>query len=152
MLAFGSDGYLYISLGDGGAANDAGPGHGATGNGQNIHTVLGKILRIDPLSPELTLDSGTPSAPTGPIACPGTIPFVGIDGVDEVYAYGFRNPYRFSFDMLSGMLIVGDVGQDHVEEIDIVQKGGITAGGSRRVISSSTRRGSQQACRSRMPP
>ena len=49
---------------------------------------------------------------------------MGIDGIDEIYAYGFRNPFRFSFDKLSGMLIVADVGQDRVEEIDIVRKGG----------------------------
>ena len=124
MLAFGPDGYLYISTGDGGAANDTGPGHGATGNGQNINTVLGKILRIDPLAPESAPESRDPVSANGAYRVPWDNHFVGVDGLDEIYAYGFRNPFRFSFDRLSGMLIVADVGQDHVEEIDIVRKGG----------------------------
>jgi glucose/arabinose dehydrogenase len=108
QLAFGPDGYLYIGLGDGGGAGDQ---HGTIGNGQNINTSLGKILRID-------VDSGTP------YAIPSDNPFVGIDGLDEIYAYGFRNPFRFSFDQDTGRLFVADVGQDNWEEIDIVEKGG----------------------------
>jgi len=108
QLAFGSDGYLYIGLGDGGGAGDQ---HGTIGNGQDINTSLGKILRID-------VDSGTP------YAIPADNPFVGIDGLDEIYAYGFRNPYRFSFDNETDRLFVADVGQDEWEEIDIVEKGG----------------------------
>jgi len=124
MLAFGHDGYLYISLGDGGAGNDVGDGHGTTGNGQNKDTVHGSILRIDPLDPAATPLSPNPVSVNGAYRIPADNPFVGVPGVDEIYAYGFRNPYRFSFDSATGKLIVGDVGQDHVEEIDIVQKGG----------------------------
>jgi glucose/arabinose dehydrogenase len=108
QLAFGHDGYLYIGLGDGGGAGDQ---HGAIGNGQDINTMLGKILRID-------VDSDVP------YAIPPDNPFVGVEGLDEIYAYGFRNPYRFSFDRLTGVLFVADVGQDEWEEIDIVEKGG----------------------------
>ncbi len=123
-LAFGPDGYLYIALGDGGAANDAGAGHGPDGNGQNIHTVHGSILRIDPLPPASTPDSRNAASANGQYRIPWDNEFVGIDGVDEIFAYGFRNPYRFSFDQLTGALIVADVGQGHVEEINIVRKGG----------------------------
>jgi len=108
QLAFGPDGYFYIGLGDGGGAGDQ---HGEIGNGQNINTSLGKILRID-------VDSGAP------YTIPSDNPFVGIDGLDEIFAYGFRNPYRFSFDHTTGQLFVADVGQDTWEEIDIVEKGG----------------------------
>lgn len=124
MVAFGPDGFLYISLGDGGAANDVADGHGATGNGQNKDTVHGSILRIDPLSPAATPLSTDPVSANGSYRIPADNPFVGSSGVDEIYAYGFRNPYRFSFDTATGELIVGDVGQDHLEEIDIVEKGG----------------------------
>lgn len=123
-LAFGPDGYLYISLGDGGGADDKNDGHGATGNGQNVNTVHGSLLRIDPLPPELTPGSRDAVSANGAYRVPWDNPFVGIDGIDEIYAYGFRNPYRFGFDKLSGMLIVADVGQNLVEEIDIVRKGG----------------------------
>jgi glucose/arabinose dehydrogenase len=123
-LAFGPDGYLYIGLGDGGGADDKDEGHGTTGNGQNINTVHGSLLRIDPLSPESTLDSRDAVSVNGAYRVPWDNPLVGIDGIDEIYAYGFRNPYRFGFDKLSGMLVVADVGQNLVEEIDIVRKGG----------------------------
>jgi len=123
MLAFGHDGYLYIGLGDGGGANDSAPGHGDSGNGQNIQTVHGSILRIDPLAPEETLGSRDPVSANGAYRVPWDNPFVGVDGVDEIYAYGFRNPFAFSFDRLSGVPIVADVGQDYVEEIDLVHKG-----------------------------
>ena len=122
-LAFGPDGYLYIGLGDGGAANDIAPGHGDQGNGQNLQTVHGSILRIDPLAPESTPESRNAASANGLYSIPWDNPFVGIDGVDEIYAYGFRNPYRFGFDKLTGALIVPDVGQDFVEEINIVHKG-----------------------------
>ena len=108
QLAFGPDGYLYIGVGDGGGAGDQ---HGDIGNGQNTSTLLGKILRID-------VDGGTP------YAIPPDNPFVGTEGLDEIYAYGFRNPYRFSFDELTGVLYVADVGQDEWEEIDVVESGG----------------------------
>ncbi|MFC1636724.1 PQQ-dependent sugar dehydrogenase [Planctomycetota bacterium] len=122
-IVFGPDGYLYIALGDGGGANDTADGHGDQGNGQNINTVHGSILRIDPVAPELTPDSRDFISSNGSYRIPWDNHFVGIEGIDEIYAYGFRNPYRFSFDKLSGMLIVGDVGQDFVEEINIVRKG-----------------------------
>ena len=127
-VAFGPDGYLYISLGDGGAGNDDAPGHGDTGNGQNKKNVLGTVLRIDPIDPTET------SGPTrdkvsanGQYRLPKTNPFSGggdKNGVDEIYAFGFRNPYRFSFDSLTGDLILADVGQGNIEEIDIVTSGG----------------------------
>ena len=108
QLAFGPDGYLYIGIGDGGGAGDR---HGEIGNGQDINTLLGAIIRID-------IDSDTP------YGIPPDNPFVGQDGLDEIYAYGFRNPYRFSFDRESGDLWVADVGQDEWEEIDLVINGG----------------------------
>ncbi len=124
-LAFGpDDGYLYIALGDGGGANDTSPGHGTDGNGQNINTVHGSILRIDPTDPALTTGSADTASANGAYRIPADNPFVGVDGIDEIYAYGLRNPYRFSFDRRSGLLIVADVGQGNVEEIDIVHKGG----------------------------
>jgi hypothetical protein len=123
MLAFGPDGYLYISVGDGGAGNDVADGHGATGNGQNINTVHGSILRIDPLDPVTTVSPDTVSV-NGKYRVPADNPFVKADGVDEIYAYGFRNVWRFSFDPLTGDLVAADVGQDQIEEIDIVHAGG----------------------------
>jgi glucose/arabinose dehydrogenase len=123
MVDFGRDGYLYISLGDGGAADDVADGHGDTGNGQNINTVLGSILRIDPLDPMITADSPDALSSNGMYRVPANNPFVGTDGVDEIYAYGFRNPWRFSFHPDTGDLIVGDVGQNQIEEVDIVHKG-----------------------------
>jgi glucose/arabinose dehydrogenase len=122
-IAFGPDGYLYIALGDGGGANDTSAGHGDHGNGQNIKTVHGSILRIDPIAPDLTPDSRDAASANSAYRIPWDNYFVGIDGIDEIYAYGFRNPFRFSFDRLSGMLVVADVGQNRVEEIDIVRKG-----------------------------
>jgi glucose/arabinose dehydrogenase len=128
-LAFrASDHYLYISLGDGGAANDSGAGHNpTTGNGQDLTTVLGKILRIDPLAPALTPSSGDPISANGKYRVPVSNPFVTTlqpaNRVVEIYAYGLRNPYRYSFDATSDKFIVGDVGQDHVEEIDLVESG-----------------------------
>jgi len=107
QLAFGPDGYLYIGLGDGGGAGDD---HGTIGNGQDINTSLGSILRID-------VDSGSP------YEIPEDNPFVGTEGLDEIYSWGFRNPWKFSFDRQTGRLWVGDVGQDEWEEIDIVEKG-----------------------------
>ena len=117
--------YLYISLGDGGAANDVGDGHNPTiGNGQDLTTVLGKILRIDPLDPNLTTGSSDPISANGKYRVPATNPFSN-DGtaVHEIYAYGLRNPFRFSFDAPTGRLIAGDVGQDNIEEVDFVEPG-----------------------------
>jgi glucose/arabinose dehydrogenase len=114
-MHFGPDGLLYIALGDGGQADDEGEGHSPGGNAQDITNPLGAFLRIDV--------SGTNSA-NGRYGVPSDNPFVGTNGVDEIYAYGFRNPYRFSFDRTTGQLYVGDVGQNVLEEIDIVTKGG----------------------------
>jgi glucose/arabinose dehydrogenase len=108
QLEFGAEGFLYIGLGDGGGAGDI---HGTIGNGQDINTILGTILRID-------VDSGSP------YEIPPDNPFVGGDGLDEIYAYGFRNPWKFSFDILTNELFLADVGQDEFEEVDIVIKGG----------------------------
>lgn len=111
MIAFGPDGYLYISVGDGGGANDTGNGHVEGGNGQDItQNLLGSILRID-------------VSPTTGYGIPADNPFVNSDGLDEIFAFGFRNPYRFSFDP-NGNVIVADAGQDLYEEIDLVEKGG----------------------------
>jgi glucose/arabinose dehydrogenase len=120
-LHFGpSDDYLYISLGDGGGANDVGLGHvadwyedNAGGNGQDVEqNLLGNILRID-------VDGGVP------YGIPADNPFVGGPGLDEIWAYGFRNPYRFSFDRGGSQdLIVADVGQLLWEEVSVAVKGG----------------------------
>lgn len=118
MLAFGSDGYLYFSMGDGGGADDVGTGHvedwyatNAGGNGQDVRqNLMGSILRID-------VNQGAT------YSIPPDNPFVGVDGMDEIYAYGFRNPYRFSFAP-DNSLIVADAGQNLYEEIDLVTKGG----------------------------
>ncbi|MCB0323436.1 MAG: PQQ-dependent sugar dehydrogenase [Bdellovibrionales bacterium] len=105
QLAFGPDGYLYIGLGDGGFADDP------LGNGQNLGTLLGSILRID-------VDGAQP------YVIPDTNPFRTTTGAaGEIFAYGFRNPWRFSFDRLDGRLFVGDVGQNRLEEISLVDIG-----------------------------
>ncbi len=109
QLLFGSDDHLYISLGDGEGANDQGRGHPHGGNGQNRSTLLGSILRIDVLHGD-------------PYSIPSDNPFIGKQGKNEVFAYGFRNPFRMSFDP-NGRLFVGDVGQNLWEEVDIVDKG-----------------------------
>lgn len=108
-MAFGpDDGYLYISLGDGGSGNDP------FNNSQNINTLLGKMLRID-------VDSGSP------YAIPGDNPFVGVAGDDEIWAYGLRNAWRNSFDTETGELYIADVGQFNIEEVN-VQPGSSTGG------------------------
>ncbi len=121
-VAFGPDGYLYFGLGDGGGAHDGldleSLPHGEIGNGQNIETALGSVIRID-------VDS-TPALGLN-YAIPPDNPFVGSLGLDEIYAYGLRNPYRFSFDDGpggNGALYLGDVGQAIFEEVDIIVNGG----------------------------
>jgi glucose/arabinose dehydrogenase len=115
-LVFGPDGLLYISLGDGGSADDQGVGHVEGGNGQNPGNILGSIVRIDPL--------GTDSA-NGQYGIPADNPFVGQAGmVAEIFAYGFRNPFRFSFDTATGEMYIADVGQNDIEEVSLGQAGG----------------------------
>ncbi len=124
-LAFGPDGYLYLGLGDGGNANDVGASHiEPGGNAQNLSTPLGKMLRLDALNPALTGASADPVSANGQYRIPTGNPFQAAGQVPEIYAYGFRNPYRFSFDRGSGDLILADVGQNNIEEIDRVELGG----------------------------
>jgi glucose/arabinose dehydrogenase len=117
-LLFGPDGLLYIGTGDGGAAHDLGPGHSAQGNGQDLTNPLGKVLRIDPLGRKGTAKF------EGRYSIPADNPFIGRQGLDEIYAYGLRNPWRMCFDRQTGQLIAADVGQGKIEEIDIVERGG----------------------------
>ena len=104
-LTFGPDGYLYVGWGDGGLAGD--PGNRA----QDLEDPLGKLLRID-------VDGGSP------YAIPDTNPFAEGGGLPEIYAWGFRNPWRYGFDPLTGDLWLGDVGQDEWEEVNLVERGG----------------------------
>lgn len=106
-VVFGPDGYLYLGLGDGGSAGDP------LGNAQNTNSLLGKILRLE-VSPSSQMDSSVP------YRIPPDNPFVQGGGAPEVWAYGLRNPWRFSFDRLSGDLYIGDVGQSLWEEIDFL--------------------------------
>jgi glucose/arabinose dehydrogenase len=112
-MEFGPDGYLYIALGDGGGGGDP------EGNGQDTQALLGKILRIDPASPSGGQEYGIPA--DNPFAD-------GAGGRPEVWLYGVRNPWRFSFDRATGDLWIGDVGQNEWEEIDQLQA---AAGGGR---------------------
>jgi glucose/arabinose dehydrogenase len=118
QIAFGPDGMLYAGFGDGGGANDR---HGATGNGQRLDTLLGKMLRLDvrpasgyAIPPDNPFARNAPcrDAGRGPAPCP------------EIYAWGLRNPWRWSFDRLTGALWAGDVGQGTLEEIDRITRGG----------------------------
>src|SRR6185369_15400521 len=121
----GPDGYLYLARGDGGDANDVGQSHiSPGGNAQNLSTPLGKFLRFDPLNPALTTTSPDPIIANGQYRVPTTNPFQGPGQVPEIYAYGVRNPYRFSFDRANGELIHADVGQNNIEEIDRIILGG----------------------------
>jgi glucose/arabinose dehydrogenase len=105
QLQFGPDGHLWISTGDGGSGGDSGD------NARDLSSLLGKLLRIDP-------------RPSGRLAyrIPGDNPYVGKAGRDEIYSYGFRNPWRFSFDRQTGNLAIGDVGEGLVEEVDYVER------------------------------
>ncbi len=106
-IVFGKDGYLYLGFGDGGGQGDK---HGKIGNSQDLEQLLGKIIRID-------IDKEKP------YSIPADNPFVNKDGRDEIWSYGFRMPWRISFDRKTGELFCGDVGQDEYEEINIVEKG-----------------------------
>ncbi len=107
-IVFGPDGYLYIGMGDGGSGNDP------HGNGQNIGTLLGKMLRIDINKKEKGRAYGVPR----------DNPFVGQkNAAPEIWAYGLRNPWRYSFDPVTGLLYAGDVGQVDREEIDVIRRG-----------------------------
>jgi glucose/arabinose dehydrogenase len=112
QLQFGPEGNLFISTGDGGGANDP------AGNAQNLNSLLGKVLRIDP-------DPGAPRAYT----VPAGNPFAGSPApYDTIWSYGLRNPFRFSFDRLTGDLWIGDVGQSAWEEVDYAAAPGLGAG------------------------
>lgn len=110
-IEFGPDGYLYIGMGDGGSANDP------DGYGQNLQSLLGKMLRIDVDNPQAPNNYGIPA----------DNPFVSGGGRPEIWSYGLRNPWKFSFDKLTGDMWIGDVGQNAWEEIDYEAAG--TAGG-----------------------
>jgi glucose/arabinose dehydrogenase len=125
-IAFGPDGMLYVPMGDGGGADDQdgdlsfGPpgfvGHSGDGNAQKLTVPLGKIHRIDV--------NGS-NSPNGQYGIPVDNPFVNVAGaVKEIWAYGLRNPFRLSFDTTSGILVAGDVGQNDIEEVDVIVKGG----------------------------
>jgi glucose/arabinose dehydrogenase len=103
LLLFGPDGYLYVGMGDGGSEGDP------HNNAQNLESLLGKLLRIDPRP--------------GAKRAPSSNPFVGRPGLDEIYAYGLRNPWRFSFDSKTGALYVADVGESSWEEVDYERSG-----------------------------
>jgi glucose/arabinose dehydrogenase len=120
-LAFGPDGYLYLGLGDGGAGNDP------FGNGQNTATLLAKMLRID-VNTRSTVGRGRYKHELQ-YGIPSDNPFAGEPDMaysvrKEIYAYGLRNPWRYSWDAKTGALWVGDVGQDLWEEVDVVTNGG----------------------------
>jgi glucose/arabinose dehydrogenase len=114
-LQFGPDGFLYLALGDGGGANDTGTGHNATiGNGQDLNTNLGKMLRFDVNGDDFPGDA------TKDYRIPPTNPFAGATpGNDEIWAYGLRNPWRNDFDPATGDLYIADVGQNVWEEVNV---------------------------------
>ncbi|WP_396638170.1 PQQ-dependent sugar dehydrogenase [Maribacter sp. R77961] len=114
-IAFGPDGYLYISIGDGGGGGDP------QGNGQNLNTVFGSILRIDIDVNGNNPVENNPDVPNGNYEIPSDNPRVGQSGLDELYAWGIRNTWKFSFD---GTIMYGaDVGQENEEEINIIELG-----------------------------
>ena len=122
QLQFGPDGYLYVSTGDGGGSGDQ---HGLCGNAQNSGVLLGKLLRLDVRN--LAGNVAPECGGTGALyRVPPTNPFVSKTGCDEIWATGLRNPWRSSFDALTGEFYIGDVGQGCWEEVDIAPAG--TAG------------------------
>ncbi|WP_049947622.1 PQQ-dependent sugar dehydrogenase [Candidatus Halobonum tyrrellensis] len=132
-VAFGPDGLLYVGVGDGGGANDRGTGHAddwydavAGGNGQDTaENLLGSVLRVDVDGGAGDDDGGAGDGDDGrPYGIPEGNPLVGREGLDEQYAWGFRNPWRFSFDRETGDFYVADVGQNRWEEVNRVVAGG----------------------------
>jgi glucose/arabinose dehydrogenase len=120
-VAFGPDGDLYLAIGDGGTANDSGNGHLPGGNAGNLSVIMGKFLRIDPNLSNTSEQLST----NGQYRIPSDNPFINTPGaLPEIYSYGHRNPYRFSFDSATGTLIEGEAGQNQVEEVNIITKGG----------------------------
>jgi glucose/arabinose dehydrogenase len=136
LVLFGPDGLLYTGLGDGGGGGDQ---HGSRGNGQNRQTLLGKILRIDPRR-----------AGDRPYRVPSANPYVGSGSArPEIFAYGVRNPWRFSFTP-KGHLVVGDVGQGEVEEVTVVRRKGANLGW--RVWEGRSRYASGESAAGHVPP
>ena len=117
-IAFGPDGYLYASLGDGGGAGDP------QRNAQNLNTIFGSLLRID-----VDLDGNNPletnpDLPNGRYEIPSDNPLVGRSGLDELFVWGIRNTWKFSWDVPTGRMWGADVGQNRIEEINLIEKGG----------------------------
>jgi glucose/arabinose dehydrogenase len=110
-IVFGRDGYLYLGLGDGGGGGDQ---HGANGNGQNLQSLLGKMLRFD-IDGTGSGAKGQYAVPAGNMTAEGALP--------ELWSYGLRNPWRYSFDACTGAMYIGDVGQDKIEEVDFEPAG-----------------------------
>jgi glucose/arabinose dehydrogenase len=117
-VKFGPDGFLYIALGDGGGGCDS-----TAGSGQDPNQYLGKMLRLDV--------DGADAFPADPLknyAIPASNPLVGVAGLDEIWALGLRNPFRFNFDRSTGAIYIGDVGQDDWEEVNLLSPGAVTPG------------------------
>jgi glucose/arabinose dehydrogenase len=137
LIRFGPDGLLYAGLGDGGGGGDQ---HGPRGNAQNLESLLGKILRIDPRADGRRTYTVPPSNP-----------FVNRgDARHEVYTYGLRNPWRWAFDPGTHNLVIADVGQDEIEEVSIVNRAGANLGW--RVFEGRTRYSAGETAPGHVPP
>ncbi len=117
-LNFGADGFLYITLGDGGGGCDS-----TAHSGQDVNQLLGKMLRID-----VDGADAFPGDPLKNYAIPASNPLVGVAGLDEIWVLGLRNPFRFNFDRLTGDILIGDVGQDDWEEVNHLPAGTVAPG------------------------